>query len=73
LSTFLLPTPTGLKVVAQPVDKSVVKLWKDSAKGRNYWRGAIASVTGRSHRPMLATLVSAQVKQKTFKSARKAL
>ena len=25
----------------KPVDKSVVKLWKDSAKGRSYWLGAI--------------------------------
>lgn len=34
--------------VDKPVDKSVIKLWKDSAEGRGYWLGAIAGLTRRS-------------------------
>jgi len=30
------------KTLDKPVDKSVTKLWKDRAKGRSYWLGAIA-------------------------------
>ena len=48
LSTFLF----GMKVrgigVDKPVDKSVTKLWKDSAEGRGYWLGAIAGLTRQS-------------------------
>ncbi|POF39557.1 hypothetical protein B0D71_24815 [Pseudomonas laurylsulfativorans] len=48
LSTFLF----GVKVcgigVGKPVDKSVIKLWKDSAEGRGYWLGAIAGLTRQS-------------------------
>jgi hypothetical protein len=29
--------------MGNPVDKSVIKLWKDRAEGRGYWLGAIAS------------------------------
>ena len=32
----------------KPVDKSVTKLWKDRAEGRNYWPRAITALTGRS-------------------------
>jgi hypothetical protein len=46
LSTFLLAWEAGRKTAVQPVDKSVVKLWKDSARRRRYWRGAIVSMTG---------------------------
>ena len=43
LSTFLLLAKTSGIEVGQPVDKSVVKLWKDSAEGRGYWLGAIVA------------------------------
>jgi hypothetical protein len=45
LSTFLLVTKVRLNEVGRPVDKSVVKLWKDSAEGRSYWLGAIVGFT----------------------------
>ncbi|PMZ89805.1 MULTISPECIES: hypothetical protein [unclassified Pseudomonas] len=48
LSTFLF----GMKMhgvgVDKPVDKSVTKLWKDSAEGRGCWLGAIAGLTRQS-------------------------
>ena len=48
LSTFLF----GVKIhgigVGKPVDKSVIKLWKESAEGRGYWLGAIAGLTRQS-------------------------
>ena len=34
--------------MSKPVDKSVTKLWKDSAEGRNYWPRAITALAGRS-------------------------
>jgi len=34
--------------VDKPVDKSVIKLWKDPAEGRGYWLGAIAGLTRQS-------------------------
>jgi hypothetical protein len=37
-----------MNAVNKPVDKSVVKLWKDLAEGRSYWLGAIAGLTARS-------------------------
>ena len=45
LSTFLLVSKTARKGVDKPVDKSVTKLWKDSAGGRSYWLGAIVDFT----------------------------
>ena len=45
LSTFLMIAKTGRNESEQPVDKSVVKLWKDSAGGRSYWLGAIVGFT----------------------------
>ncbi|POA18655.1 hypothetical protein C1886_15640 [Pseudomonas sp. FW300-N1A1] len=48
LSTFLLAGCCHPKAFEQPVDKSVVKLWKDCAKQRNCWLGAIACLTDRS-------------------------
>ena len=48
LSTFLF----GMKMhgigVDKPVDKSVIKLWKDPAEGRGYWLGAIVGLTRQS-------------------------
>ena len=44
LSTFLLQWKSIAKMLAQPVDKSVTKLWKDPAEGRNDWPVAIGSV-----------------------------
>ena len=32
----------------KPVDKSVIKLWKDRAERRNYWPRAITALTGQS-------------------------
>ena len=34
--------------MSNPVDKSVIKLWKDSAKGRNDWPRAITVLAGQS-------------------------
>ncbi|WP_225441870.1 MULTISPECIES: hypothetical protein [Pseudomonas] len=48
LSTFFLAYKERLNAVNKPVDKSVVKLWKDLAEGRSYWLGAIAGLTARS-------------------------
>ncbi|WP_178082626.1 MULTISPECIES: hypothetical protein [unclassified Pseudomonas] len=48
LSTFLWEDKTARMAVVNPVDKSVTKLWKDSAKGRNCWPRAIMAMTGRS-------------------------
>jgi hypothetical protein len=48
LSTFLLATKVPRNTKGQPVDKSVVKLWKDSAEGRNYWLGAIVGLIAPS-------------------------
>ena len=44
LSTFLLATKPSAKGRREPVDKSVVKLWKDFAEGRSDWLGAIAGL-----------------------------
>jgi hypothetical protein len=48
LSTFLLEAKRRGICLDKPVDKSVVKLWKDSAEGRRYWLGAIVGLTARS-------------------------
>ena len=48
LSTFLFEMKVGGISVDKPVDKSVIKLWKDSAEGRGYWLGATAGLTARS-------------------------
>jgi hypothetical protein len=48
LSTFFLVRKVWPNPVNKPVDKSVVKLWKDSAEGRGYWLGATAGLTARS-------------------------
>ncbi|MGH8351482.1 MAG: hypothetical protein ACRES5_33770 [Pseudomonas sp.] len=48
LSTFLLVMKVCGISVDKPVDKSVIKLWKDSAEGRGYWLGAIAGLTRQS-------------------------
>ena len=48
LSTFFWASTIRLFHVNKPVDKSVIKLWKDRAEGRNCWPRAITGVTGRS-------------------------
>ena len=48
LSTFLFGMKMHVIGVDKPVDKSVTKLWKDSAEGRGYWLGAIAGLTRQS-------------------------
>jgi hypothetical protein len=48
LSTFFLARKVWRNAVNKPVDKSVIKLWKDSAEGRGYWLGAIVGLTARS-------------------------
>jgi hypothetical protein len=55
LSTFLLEAKRRRIHLNGPVDKSVVKLWKDSAKGRRYWLGAIVGLTARSEKWPWAT------------------
>jgi len=42
LSTLLWALQWARNSVGKPVDKSVIKLWKDRAEGRRYWLGAIA-------------------------------
>ena len=48
LSTFLLVMKVSGISVDKPVDKSVIKLWKDPAEGRGYWLGAIVGLTRQS-------------------------
>ncbi|WP_095152262.1 hypothetical protein [Pseudomonas sp. Irchel s3b5] len=48
LSTFLFGVKMHGIDVCKPVDKSVIKLWKESAEGRGYWLGAIAGLTRQS-------------------------
>jgi len=48
LSTFFWVPPQRPLHVNKPVDKSVIKLWKDCAEGRNYWPRAITVLTVRS-------------------------
>jgi hypothetical protein len=48
LSTFLLVMKVSEIGVDKPVDKSVIKLWKDPAEGRGYWLGAIVGLTRQS-------------------------
>jgi hypothetical protein len=66
LSTFLLATTSAENVMDQPVDKSVVKLWKDSAEGRSYWLGAIVGMTGQSCKMPWATHRAIQGQAKKF-------
>jgi hypothetical protein len=49
-----------------PVDKSVVKLWKDSAEGRSYWLGAIAAFTANRANCLGATQQTVQGQAKKF-------
>jgi hypothetical protein len=48
LSTFLFGMKRHGIGVDKPVDKSVTKLWKDSAEGRGYWLGAIVGLARQS-------------------------
>ena len=48
LSTFLFGVKMHGIDVCKPVDKSVIKHWKESAEGRGYWLGAIAGLTRQS-------------------------
>ena len=49
-----------------PVDKSVIKLWKDSAEGRNCWPRAIMAMTGRSCEMLLPAQLIVQGQAKNF-------
>ena len=49
-----------------PVDKSVIKLWKDRAEGRNYWPRAITVLTGQSCRMPYAAHLPLQGQAKNF-------
>ncbi|WP_255142024.1 MULTISPECIES: hypothetical protein [Pseudomonas] len=66
LSTFLLATTSAENVMDQPVDKSVVKLWKDSAEGRSYWLGAIVGLTSPSCKMPWATPLAFEGQAKNF-------
>ena len=48
------------------MDKSVVKLWKDSAEGRSYWLGAIVGLTAQSCKLPWATQQTLQGQAKKF-------
>ena len=48
LSTFLFVMKVSEISVDKPVDKSVIKLWKDPAEGRGYWLGATVGLTRQS-------------------------
>ncbi|WP_137807099.1 hypothetical protein [Pseudomonas sp. G(2018)] len=50
LSTIFLGVKRLQTGVGKPVDKSVVKLWKDSAEGRGYWLAATVGLTGWSRK-----------------------
>ena len=49
-----------------PVDKSVVKLWKESAEGRSYWLGATPGLPGKSCKMPWATQSALQGQAKNF-------
>lgn len=66
LSTFLLVTKVARNVLSLPVDKSVVKLWKDSAEGRSYWLGAIVGLIGPSCKMPWATPLAPEGQAKNF-------
>jgi len=55
LSTFLFAVKTSENAAGHPVDKSVVKLWKDSAEGRGYWLAAIVGSSAESCKTPWAT------------------
>ncbi len=48
------------------MDKSVVKLWKDSAEGRGCWLGAIVAMTTRSCKLPWTTQRMPQGQEKNF-------
>jgi hypothetical protein len=73
LSTFLLLAKTASFKLIQPVDKSVTKLWKDSAEGRRYWLGAIVGLPGRSCKMPWATRWALQGQAKNFLSCSQSL
>ncbi len=66
LSTFLLDGKVAGNVMGQPVDKSVVKLWKDSAEGRSYWLGAIVGLPITSCKMPWATQLVPEGQAKNF-------
>ncbi|WP_419712273.1 hypothetical protein [Pseudomonas sp. NFX224] len=66
LSTFFWVTKVQRTALNKPVDKSVIKLWKDSAEGRGYWLAAIAGLTGRSGKLPWATQPVRQGQAKKF-------
>jgi hypothetical protein len=73
LSTFLLAPKTARKGVDKPVDKSVIKLWKDPDKGRGYWLGAIVGLTARSSCLSFAAQQSNEGQVKKFQNPSQSL
>ena len=55
------------------MDKSVVKLWKDSANGRRYWLGAIAALQGQSCKMPWATPRACEGQAKNFSNSPQSL
>ncbi|WP_448106141.1 hypothetical protein [Pseudomonas azerbaijanoccidentalis] len=66
LSTFFWVTKVQQVTVNKPVDKSVIKLWKDLAEGRGYWLAAIVGLTGWSGKFPWATQQVRQGQAKKF-------
>ena len=66
LSTFFIGYKKVQIVVVNPVDKSVIKLWKDSAEGRNCWPRAIMGMTGRSCKMPCPAQLVVQGQEKNF-------
>jgi hypothetical protein len=66
LSTFLLASKLARNVMGKAVDKSVVKLWKDSAEGRSYWLGAIVGLINLSCKMPWATPLVSEGQAKNF-------
>jgi hypothetical protein len=73
LSTFLLAADLAAEAMDQPVDKSVIKLWKDSDEGRGYWLAAIAELTARSGKSAGATCLVVQGQAKKFQNTPQSL
>ncbi|WP_433767849.1 hypothetical protein [Pseudomonas putida] len=73
LSTILLRVKRQQSGVNKPVDKSVIKLWKDSAEGRGYWLAAIACLTTRSRKSPWATRQGDEGQAKKFSNPAQSL
>ena len=73
LSTILLHSKAEQKGGYKPVDKSVIKLWKDAAEGRSYWLGATLGCTCQSCRMPGATRPAFEGQAKKFKNTAQSL